>query len=345
MAHFPGASQAAADFCFALINGKCFDHTLSMVPISITPDIRKMCSHPLIDFIQIRIVPQIKILRFLNMLSEAMIVIVKSLPYRRIWFYNITNANVLPALVLKYLFFRKVYVLLADYTPPSRRFSMASITGFAIRKSDGIISLSGRSTISHRRWDVLAGVIPEARVKKTVTEYPAERNFLFSGLLEKFKGVNMALEVFSRIPEAQLFISGRGHEEEICKKYAQKFPNIHYLGFLSKKEYDELFSKITFCLNFRDPSYPENLNNFPSKILEYLLYGKAVISTIRYPELGSIFYLLEEKYDPDTLIALIRYCMQMPQTDLMRYTSHSDSLKVFSEHSWQKLFAKIEGVL
>lgn len=343
VAQFKTVSQAAVDFCMALVEGGCFDHTLSLIPINIRPNIKKYCRHPAIDYIQVRLVPQLPGLRYINSVIEIIVLLLKSFFFKEIWFYNINSSTLFPAWILQHIFREKVFILLADYTPASNYFSAQTAMRYVMEKSNGIISLSARSTIRHRNMIALPGVIPQKRLD---VKYPFPQNnrkFLFSGVLNPFKGINMALTVFARVPEAELYISGRGSEEQLCKEYAEKYPNIHFFGFLSKTDYNILFSQIAFCLNFRNPAFNENQNNFPSKVMEYFLHQKAVISTIEYPELKGIHYLLETKYDPDTLAESIRRYTRMTETELHRYADNQEQLGRFTEAAWKEQFTQVEN--
>jgi hypothetical protein len=92
----------------------------------------------------------------------------------------------------------------------------------------------------------------------------------------------------------------------------------------------------------RDPSYPENLNNFPSKILEFFSYNKIVISTIDYPELIDFKYLRCE-FDKYSLTNIIESIISKKHEELAFLCDNSKSLiENFSEIHWKNSFNKIE---
>lgn len=61
----------------------------------------------------------------------------------------------------------------------------------------------------------------------------------------------MALDVFSELPECELYVSGRGEDESLVMKYASKYENIHYLGYLNYTDYLSYLKRFTVCLSFR----------------------------------------------------------------------------------------------
>ena len=50
-------------------------------------------------------------------------------------------------------------------------------------------------------------------------------------------------------------------------------------GFVSDRELHEICLRASVFLNTRDPGIADNILNFPSKIPNYLAYGKPVVST------------------------------------------------------------------
>ena len=189
----------------------------------------------------------------------------------------------------------------------------------------------------------LAGIIPDAELER---KYPGpaeqdDRYFLFSGRLGPVTGLSRVLKVFSELPEVPLTVTGHDGIGEAIS-YAEKCPNIRYLGMLEFDEYRKILTGADFCLNFRDPALPENRNNFPSKILEYLSAGKLVISTIRYPELPEGM-ILGCGGDDDELKRLIRKYYELPIAEIARIREHNRVyLQMFSYASWSEEFRKVE---
>jgi glycosyltransferase involved in cell wall biosynthesis len=196
-----------------------------------------------------------------------------------------------------------------------------------------------RTNISHANMDYKAGVIPLYKIKENVVSPHDRLCFLFSGAITNHTGFPMAFNVFKSLPDVDLFVSGFGN---ISGYNIEDYPNIHYLGYLDYDEYLKLYDKVDVCLSLRDPDFPENANNFPSKILEYFSYNKIVISTINYPELAGFRYVKSE-YKEDALCEIVMELSSGNKQDLIELSDNREALKLnFSVESWMESFNKIE---
>ncbi len=105
---------------------------------------------------------------------------------------------------------------------------------------------------------------------------------LYAGLLEKVTGIDLLLEAVKKLPPSiplQIIFTGKGSMEYELKKAAEEDSRILYKGHLPYDEYLKVIKEADVLINPRNMNLPENQNNFPSKILEYLCSGKPVIST------------------------------------------------------------------
>lgn len=111
-----------------------------------------------------------------------------------------------------------------------------------------------------------------------------EVRFMYSGLLEPVTGIDMLLEAFINLDSknAKLYVSGKGRLKDLVIDCAKKDSRIIYLGCLEYAEYLQNLEASDVLINPRNMNLPENKNNFPSKIMEYLATGKYIIST-RFP--------------------------------------------------------------
>ena len=286
-----GASQCVTNFCSSLIKGGCFHKFYSEIPTYINDNIiDRLPKYKQIKYIQCRFFSNRHVTRYLNYIIENIELSFLLRKEYNIWFYNLDRNNVLCFLILKFLFKKKLFILLADHTPSKSKMSLKYFAEFLMEKySSGILSLSVRTTISHDNMQYLPGIIPSESCKYIDKKYP-EKSFLFSGALKNVTGIKMVLDVFSELPNIQLYITGRGEEEDVVRSYSLRYNNIHFLGYLEYQQYLDVLDSIPYCLSFRDPNLLENRNNFPSKIMEYFFHSKIVISTINYPELESLHY-------------------------------------------------------
>lgn len=328
--------QAPNNFCFNLQETNCFDNLYSIIPISYF-DERIISGNGVIYFNGRK-----KSNKLFSIFSIAINNLQCALLARKIeniWFYNIVNANILCYLVLRYLFRKKVFVLLLDYTPKHNILSIQNYIPHLIKKSYGVISLSKRTKIANSNMDFIAGIIPMEKIQKRVHASKKKLSFLFSGILAKHTGFDLALDVFKQLPNYELFVSGFGDIESVD---LNMYENIKYLGYLPYNEYIKVYDKVDICLSFRDPDFPENCNNFPSKILEYFSFNKIVISTINYPELSE-FNFFSCDFNITSIISTIKHIDSLEDSHLQHFCDNVEALKNnFSEIKWKKTLQKIE---
>ncbi len=107
------------------------------------------------------------------------------------------------------------------------------------------------------------------------------RRFMYSGLLSPVAGVDIAVEASEKIEaeNTELIITGNGELSDWIRERAAKDKRIRFLGRLEYEEYIKCLSKSHILLNPRNMSLPENKNNFPSKMLDYLATGRSIVST------------------------------------------------------------------
>ena len=104
---------------------------------------------------------------------------------------------------------------------------------------------------------------------------------LHSGILSKVTGIDIYLKALELINEKNIrfIFSGKGEMEDFLIERSREDSKIEHIGFLEEKEYLLLLNKANVLINPRNMNLPQNQNNFPSKILEYLATGKVIIST------------------------------------------------------------------
>jgi glycosyltransferase involved in cell wall biosynthesis len=123
---------------------------------------------------------------------------------------------------------------------------------------------------------------PEAPPKLSV-------RLLYSGKIEFEDGgiqyLLRALELMVQHDTAltQIFevhICGSGTQEQWTLDYLKRLHdvNIQYHGFLSDREYLSVLSQADVCLALQDPTGRYGDDKTPSKVYEYLGYGKMVIA-------------------------------------------------------------------
>jgi hypothetical protein len=129
----------------------------------------------------------------------------------------------------------------------------------------------------------LDGGVESNRVSSDEIVLPSERTvfpFLYCGATNKWAGVDLLAEAFAGWTEsrARLWLCGKGAVPERFPLLAND-SRVTCFGAVSDDKVDELAAQCYALVNPRRTDLADNQMNFPSKVLEYLRYGKPVVST------------------------------------------------------------------
>jgi len=122
---------------------------------------------------------------------------------------------------------------------------------------------------------------------------------LYTGMMSIWGGVSFLLKAFAKIsdPDIQLWVCGHGSNADL--EAALKWDlRIRFFGLVSEEKLQEICKKASILVNPRPSNVDGNAMNFPSKILEYLSYGKPVVSTWTpglAPEYREVLEVIEEE--------------------------------------------------
>lgn len=334
-------SPAGNYFSYNLIKGKLFSKTFSLVPIGILDNIEKKEFDYSITPIQHQTVNLPFFGKFLRIFMDNLVLIFSIKKNTSVWFYNLTKHNIFAFLVFRFL--RKnvsTNIIVLDFTPSKYKISLSSFFYYLINKSNGIITLSDNFTFSNPNQSSIAGVVP------SITNYPLLKvislTFLLSGFITIRKSAEKILRIFSQLPDYELHITGITDDEQLMKEYDSKYENIHYHGLLSYDSYLEILGKTTFCLNTRDSNYKENEFNFPSKIIEHLLYNKIIVSSMEYNQLENIKYF-NIGSDEKCMLDFFKSLKEFSDSKLFKYANQSKIVKeIFGIEKWREVMVRID---
>ena len=160
-------------------------------------------------------------------------------------------------------------------------------------------------------------------------------SFLFAGSLSAYNGLGLLLDAFRQVrsDQAALWICGKGDTDAV-RRAAAADRRIEVIGLVTSERLNEIASRAYAFVSPRPPAMNED--NFPSKILEYLRYGKPIVSTWTgglSPEYRNILVVAEGPSSGDFANALDRTLCLQPD-DLAAIESRIG--KFVSEHSWTR---------
>jgi len=153
-----------------------------------------------------------------------------------------------------------------------------------LRQAAGCVFLSWSSFL---RWngtpklhlDGGVTVAPERELDTPPANAP--KVILYTGVLNQYGGIDLLLDAFALIrdPDARLWICGKGENRKL-RQMLQGDSRIIFFGCVPEEKLRALSRQAWVMVNPRPTHVPGNENNFPSKVLEYLAYGKPVVSTM-----------------------------------------------------------------
>lgn len=186
----------------------------------------------------------------------------------------------------------KSIAVIADYSEAVSYRSLvgklyAKLQGFSMRRFDTVVGLS--ANISGKLKKRQNFILMEGGIDRKLYDAFTFREhtegtpviLMYSGLLSTVTGVDKLLEVMRYVEnqKIQLLLTGKGELEPQVQQAAQEDSRICYLGHLPYEEYICRINQADILINPRNMALPENQNNFPSKIMDYLASGKKIIST------------------------------------------------------------------
>jgi glycosyltransferase involved in cell wall biosynthesis len=141
---------------------------------------------------------------------------------------------------------------------------------------------------------------------------------LFSGALDHWGGIQQLLDAFERlrVPNASLVVVGWSQWPGLRKRL-ENTPGVEYYGRVDETTLLRLAEEAAVLVNPRPLKTPGNQMNFPSKLLEYLTYGRPVVTTMT-PGVAPCYtdLTVPAKSDsPDDLAAAIERALSLPHAD------------------------------
>lgn len=335
-----GISLSASNFCYNLIEGQCFDKVFSIYPGFVKGKLDKV-DDEIFEAVYSSWRWKGKIKQRLARFIEQFQLFQKIPRLSKVWYYNLNSLNVLLILLLR-LFKPTVQqnIIILDFTP-NLFFNKRVLP--LINKMHGRISLSTYSKFNPHNLFCMPGVVPTQN-----SIYPKiekiNREFLLSGALkENITMHSMVLDAFAEMPEFTLHISGvLIDDKEKTLAYADRYNNIHFHGKMPPDDFKKLLMSTPFSLNTRNPTAPENMCNFPSKVIEAILYNRIIISSIHYSQLDGINYFEvaseKEKFKQD-----IRRIAALNDTQLLQYANQGyKAIERFNTLKWNEIMLHIE---
>ena len=299
---------------------------------ALIPDtIRLLCSSylnlPIIRIIGLNLLYTIKLASLFCNNKEKPIYVIS---------YNTYCYSIIPLLYIKYLKKIKWISLVADpINNNTNRVNPFNSLAYAN------VYLSWKlfmSSCSRNKFHLDGGInkIVELNPKILKNE---ERFILYTGAVARYTGIELLVNAFNIIKDKdiKLVICGKGSNELLAKSLKTN-SRITYLGMVNENKLVSLYYNAYMFINPRLVKEKANSSNFPSKLIEYMVYCKPIISTFTggiHPIYKEIINFIKTE-NPQELADKID---EIASLNDLKYIQISERIKSFVEKNktWHKL--------
>lgn len=170
---------------------------------------------------------------------------------------------------------------------------------------------------------------------------------MYSGLLSQVTGVDLLLQVIDRFEKSDKYgnkirwiISGKGPMIDEVAKFANKHADVEYIGSVPYEQYVNYLTRAHIYINPRNMHLPENQNNFPSKMIEYLAMGRVIVSTkfAGWEKFQENAYYCET--DADDIIQKIEHALKDYSEEYKKNKYECNRVKA-RKYAWESNIKKI----
>lgn len=108
------------------------------------------------------------------------------------------------------------------------------------------------------------------------------KTLVHTGALDQWRGLEFMIEVVKRLTEkrkdVKFVFCGKSGADRLKKVFGNN-PQVELPGFVTESKMEDICNSADVLLNVRDPSHPDNILNYPSKLPHYLSFGRPIVST------------------------------------------------------------------
>ena len=178
--------------------------------------------------------------------------------------------------------------------------------------------------VGNRPYIVVEGITD---VKNLLPEKKERgKKVTYAGKLVEAFGAKRLVEAFEMIddPEASLHICGGGELKPYVEEMCQKDSRIHYYGVVPAEKANEILQDADVLVNPRQNDDEYTKYSFPSKNIEYLMTGNAVVAYMLdgIPEVYRTFFNVPETNETESLAKAIETALnETPESQNSRRTA------------------------
>lgn len=167
-----------------------------------------------------------------------------------------------------------------------------------IKKCDGIIvyaePMADYYELDSDKWILMEGVFDSEEYSENNVVFESNNKFslMYSGAITKHRGIPELLDAFELFEDKrmELWFTGEGNCDELVNKYAEQDSRIKHYGFLdSREDVLAIQRKADVLIHTRRTDAASAAYCFPSKIFEYMVSGKPILS-VRIPGIPNEYF-------------------------------------------------------
>ncbi len=203
------------------------------------------------------------------------------------------------------------------------------------RRVDALTCVSRSTTEYYRKLGAPAIYIPNAidfndLPHQSIKLYDPQ--IIFVGRLSREKGIDILLKAFTNI-DAHLLIIGSGPLETLVKCYAERYRNIHYLGYLPRKEALKYMKGSDLLV------LPSRIEGLPTVLLEAMALRIPIVAS-RIPGVLEVVddstATLIEPEDPMALAEAIRKSLKSYDREKVEKAY----IRCYNEFNWKTVYRR-----
>ena len=174
-----------------------------------------------------------------------------------------------------------------------------------------------------------------------------KKRVVYAGKINPYGGSELMAQTFREVvgEDVEFLVCGRG-QCDVLIQAAKEDKRIKLVGFVDDDALHRICKEASIFFNPRDPGYSNNRMIFPSKILQYMAYGKPIVSTRTdglSPDYDCLLQIASENRAKE-LAAEIRSTLDLPDEDLLELKKRQYTF-VTKQRSWQQQAKRLLGFI
>lgn len=216
----------------------------------------------------------------------------------------------------------------------------------ALKSCENIIVLNefaAKKYAPKASYIVIEGGIDIDQIVPENNSLPVKKNIVYSGALSEYSGILMLMKAMKYVnPDVVLEIYGSGPLLKKIKAIEKDCSNIQYMGNVSNEQMLKIQQEAYLLINPRPTKDKISQLTFPSKMFEYMLSNRPVLTTklngLSEDFLSRLFIIEEES--PHGFADAINAAFNKPYDELLNRAKEAREF-VIKEKNWEKQVNRI----